>query len=196
MKKDHLNNNTLTLIEGCFIDKFREVVSNHNPDFIVELGTCKGGLTKYFVEWFPKTSIYTVDQYWMLSKEDSVLFADNKVTVIITSQMFDEDHILPSLLSLPLKKFLFCDNGYKREEFRYFSGFLKPGDLLGVHDWGEEIHQKDIDDVIGMFDIHPINNEIESTPGLSQCRFFVKKNLDFEKRSNPYKDEITYCEFK
>jgi len=184
------------LIEGCFIDKFREVVARHNPNFIVELGTCKGGLTKYFVEWFTEIPVYTIDQYWMVSKEDSLLFADNKVTVIITSQIFGDDYILPGPLSLPIRKFLFCDNGYKREEFRYFSGFLKPGDLLGVHDWGEEIHQTDIDDVIGMFDRHPINDEIERTPGLSQCRFFIKKHLKFEKRSNPYRNEINYCEFK
>jgi len=33
---------------------------------------------------------------------------------------------------------LFCDNGWKQEEFRVFAPLLKDGDLIAVHDWGAE----------------------------------------------------------
>ena len=37
---------------------------------------------------------------------------------------------------------LFCDNGWKQEEFRVFAPLLKDGDVVAVHDWGVEFFEK------------------------------------------------------
>lgn len=176
MKKDHINNGTITLIEGSFLPDFEEVVKEFQPQMIVELGFGRGGLTKHFVDWCPEIPIFAFDQYYFISRQDALFFAESDVTLIITSQMFDDNNVLPALLSLPLRKFLFCDNGSKKEEMRFFSGYLRPGDLIGVHDWGEDIEWVDIEDSMGLFEAHPINKKIYNTPGLSCCRFWIKRH--------------------
>jgi len=175
MKKDHVNEGTTTLIEGSFIPLFEEVVRDYSPEMIVELGTGRGGLTKHFLRWCPDIPIFTLDQYYLLSSDDALLFADSNVTVIITSQLFNDNNLMPLLLSSPVKKFLFCDNGSKVEEVRFFSGFLRPGDMLGCHDWGEDIDYGQIANTMGLFVDHPINQKIEDQPGLSCCRFWIKR---------------------
>jgi hypothetical protein len=38
------------------------------------------------------------------------------------------------------KKLLYCDNGNKVKEVLIYGKYLSRGDMLGVHDWGTEIH--------------------------------------------------------
>ena len=39
---------------------------------------------------------------------------------------------------------LYCDNGHKKTEVQKFVPLLKSGDVLGVHDWGNEIGPEDM----------------------------------------------------
>jgi hypothetical protein len=157
---------------------------------IVELGTYRGGMVKYFIEWIPNTPIYSIDSHWLISLEDAQLFRKNNVNIIITSRIFEGEYILPMLLSLPVKKFLFCDDGYRNEEVQTFAGYLRPGDLLGTHDWGEDIKYENVKHILGEFDEHYINKTIDSEPGLSCCRFWIKKDrLIKTKQAWNHKDE-------
>lgn len=178
MVKEHFYKGTLCHIEQTFIEHFEKIVKEFKPEMIVELGTCTGGMTKYFTEWFPKIPIYSVDAYWLVSKEDEELFRSNNVGIIITSQIFKSDILLPTILSLPLKKFLFCDDGYRVEEFKLFAGYLRPGDLLGVHDWNEELKMIDVKHILEEFLDHPINKFLDENGGISCCRFWNRKGYD------------------
>lgn len=177
MKKDHLIDNSLCLIEECFIEKYKKLLQDFNPKMIIELGTYQGGFAIHLSEWLPEAEIYTIDRYWMIDKVTAEILDKRNVIVIITAQVFNDSNFLAALLSLPVKKFLFCDNGYRKSEMKLFPGYLRPGDLLGVHDWGEELTFNDIENVMGSFEEHPINKEIDEQPGLSCCRFWIKKNF-------------------
>lgn len=44
----------------------------------------------------------------------------------------------------------FCDNGDKKREMRHFAPMLRPGDIMGVHDWGVEFKEEDIKPIEGL----------------------------------------------
>ena len=43
------------------------------------------------------------------------------------------------------KALVFCDNGNKPKEFQIYSGIIKPGDLLLVHDYPREFNEENSD---------------------------------------------------
>ena len=51
----HDNNGTECLIEEMGIPYFKDLLLLHSPKMIIELGTYKGGMTKYFSTWLPET---------------------------------------------------------------------------------------------------------------------------------------------
>lgn len=163
-------------IEEGVIPVFKEVLKEYKPQLIIELGTAFGGLVEYFVEWFPTTPIYTVDAYWYLSKETSTMFREANVHVLITSRLFKDEMTIPMLCALPIRKFLFCDNGNKDQEVRMFSGFLRPGDLLGMHDWTDYKDRLwDANFKFSEFDAHPVNKRFKNRDPKSVCRFWYRK---------------------
>ena len=50
---------------------------------------------------------------------------------------------------------LFCDDGDKPLEFAAFVPHLRPGDHVGVHDWGLEFFLKDTVPLEGMINLEP-----------------------------------------
>lgn len=69
--------------------------------------------------------------------------------------------------SLQKPLILFCDDGNKRKEFSTFVPMLEVGDYVVVHDWGQEIGEKDV----AGYPIEPILKE-ECEFLLSQTRFW------------------------
>jgi len=178
MRKDHIKNGIECLIEGSFIPYFKDLLTETNPQLIIEFGMNKGGLTQYFLEWLPETYVIGVEKYWLISEENRSELLKKKISILITGNLFKNEPILPLILSLPVKKFLFCDNGFRKSEILTYSGYLKPGDLLGVHDWGEELTFKDVEKVLVNFEDHEINKKIDDNPGLSCCRFWIKNSME------------------
>jgi hypothetical protein len=174
MVKEHYNNNTLCLLEPSIVPRIKEILNAFEPEIIIELGTYLGGFTKYLVEWFPNTQIYTIDIVDMASSIDTKFFRDNGRVIQIITNIFDNYDFLFSLLSLPKKKFFLCDNGHKKDEVKMFAGILLPGDLLGIHDFGSEVKYEEIKDTLNEFEEHEIN-ELFSVPGASEFRFYYKK---------------------
>ena len=60
--------------------------------------------------------------------------------------VFDEDiqDKIHQLIYENNKVLFFCDNGNKIEEFNLYAPYLKKGDIIFVHDWGNEIDLQDI----------------------------------------------------
>ncbi len=177
MVKDHFIDGTLCLIEEMAIDHVEKVLKDYEPELIIEIGTYRGGFTKHLCKWFPGTPIYTFDLINAVSKRDAKIFrVDSKVSRVITSQTFENDVILPMLLASPVKKFLFCDGARKEEEINSFAGFLRDGDLLGVHDWNSEVNPENVSKALSKYQEHEVNSYF-SQPGISELRFFIKQNI-------------------
>jgi hypothetical protein len=74
----------------------------------------------------------------------------------------------------PGRTVLFCDDGDKKQEVRTFGPHLKPGDILGVHDWHKEVNYEDIrvvDNLSAMWSIRD-----------PHTRFFMKEEPDVPKK--------------
>jgi len=173
MVKEHWRDDgTKVHIEPWMIPEMKRILKEFQPELIVEFGPYYGGLTKYFTEWFPGVPIFSVDAFWLVSNRDAQYFRNNNVTFLITSQLCENDLMIPLLLSLPMRKFLFCDAAMRDEEIRGYSGYLRPGDLLGMHDWPD--YEKKLEGAFNEFVPHLINEKL-SEPGVSECRFWTKR---------------------
>lgn len=167
----HDNDGTICKMEPQIIPGVKQVLEEFKPELIIELGFLLGGFTKYLVNWFPEVPIYTIDIVYRVSEKDAKFFKNKgKASFIVTSQLFRNDIILPLLLALPQRKFFICDNGEKPDEVRSFAGFLRPGDLLAVHDYGTEVFKEQVAPVLNEFIPHPYNREYKKYT----MRFFTK----------------------
>lgn len=166
----------------------REVILDFQPELMVELGTCVGGITLLLHECFPNIPLYTFDNKSMirsLKKAKSGIsietietfqkeaFNDN-VKFYITNVFIEGKPIIEELLASKKKKFLYSDNGKKKDEINLFAKCLSVGDLLGVHDWGYEIgwEWEGIKETLSSFEEHPINKTSEEQS--LTVRFFRK----------------------
>lgn len=138
------------------LEYIHQVAKDFNPDVIVELGTQSGGVTIALHEACAEARLDSFDiennvlftaefisVHALWPKTPRALFGRN-VTFWSVDVLLEGDNLLRYPFSLPGRKLLYCDNGNKREEVRLWSPYLKPGDLLGVHDWMEEIGPEDI----------------------------------------------------
>jgi len=172
VKEHWREDRTKVHIEAWAIPRIEKVVKGFNPELIVEFGPYYGGMTKYFCEWCSGIPIYSVDAFWLIAKRDMKYFRDRNVTFMITSQLCENDIIIPVLLALPMRKFLFCDAAMRDEEVRVYSGYLRPGDLLGMHDWSDNVDK--LEGAFNEFVEHPVNDELRYLSS-SDCRFWIKR---------------------
>lgn len=166
----------------------RETLLDFQPELMVELGTCVGGITLLLHECFPTVPLHTFDNKSMiesLGKANSSIPVEqiesfqreafNKnVEFHITNIFIEGKTIIEELLSSNKRKFLYSDNGEKKEEINLFAKHLSVGDLLGVHDWGHEIgwEWEGIKETLSAFEEHPVN-KISEKRNLT-VRFFRK----------------------
>jgi len=176
MRKDHIHDGIVCCIEPEAIKDIENVLKEHNPELIIEFGTYRGGFTLYLSKWFPEVPIYTIDIIHLLTNEVSSIFRKrDNVSFLITQRLFKKEFLISFLLAMPIKKFLFIDNGCKADETKLYAQMLRPGDLLGIHDWPSEVNYQNVDSVLEGFNEHPINKIFEQ-PGYSETRFFIRKS--------------------
>jgi hypothetical protein len=100
-------------------------------DTIIEIGTYKGGLTYWFnlnKKEGAKVISYDIKDYKN--------FKENDITFIIRD-VFDEVSVseIKNFIQNGGKTLLFCDGGFKNQEFNIFSKFLKNEDHIMLHDF-------------------------------------------------------------
>lgn len=151
------------------IPMIRKIVRYTNPDIIVEFGTGHGGLTYIFNDASPRSMIHTFNLNQKKVKHRSVY--NGNVFFYSEDILKEPNQKVIDILKQDGVKFLYCDNGNKIQEVKYYSKYLNIGDVMGVHDWGEEITYEDIkDELIGF---HPIKHESFEKNGWSS-RFWIK----------------------
>jgi len=128
---------------------WEHVLLNTKFSRIIELGTGWGGLSLYFALWCEergaKFHTFDIAKKWKdtpLAKMICLASYFHVLDVLHNPQPIKE------LIVRPGPSIVFCDNGDKREEFRQLAPILKPGDIIGVHDWGREIGRRDVTDVM------------------------------------------------
>tara|TARA_B110000858_G_scaffold161220_1_gene185716 strand:+ start:1468 stop:2067 length:600 start_codon:yes stop_codon:yes gene_type:complete len=111
---------------------FERYLSIINPERILELGTANGGLTNILRKLID-CPILTVEQ----NKEIIDPRTYNNAEVVI-GDFFSTtfiDHTLIPFISLPGRTLVLCDAFNKIHQYRKFVRFIKPNDVIAVHDY-------------------------------------------------------------
>jgi cephalosporin hydroxylase len=129
---------------------WERVIPLVNPAGIVELGTYLGGLSTYLALQARQRGIdfWTFDNqarpalHNRMVKQAGVMRAFNRVDVFSDVGLASIRAIVDDARNHPL--LFLCDDGNKPQELASFAPLLWPGDVVGVHDWGAEITNRDL----------------------------------------------------
>lgn len=121
---------------------FYNFIKEVKPKRILEIGTALGGLTQ-FLNWVgrevdPNFEILTYDIYemnWYKEMRDSGI--DVRVQNIFSSNYDIINEYPIDFIKKDGITIILCDGGNKVEEFRALSDFMKVGDFILAHDYGD-----------------------------------------------------------
>ncbi|RLF27730.1 MAG: hypothetical protein DRN14_05040 [Thermoplasmata archaeon] len=150
--------------EPVCLFNFEWVFNTYGPfEYVVELGTGTGGLSLflYLQQVVRGGRFVTFDKC-----APSPILKRIGVDVRICDIFREVDSIQRILQNH--RSFLYCDNGDKVREVTTFAPHLTPGSVLGVDDWGFEITEDDVSDVLQNFGL-------VTPPFLTKQRFWVRK---------------------
>ncbi len=138
-----------------------DTVRTHGAKVAIEFGTAKGGFAALLADALPAAQIVTVNNQHEPGVREALATAYGERMDVLTLDLLGRSETLGSLISLltgytdigqmlnshrinppthdDWKVLLYCDNGNKVEEITRFAPFLKPGDLLGCHDYATEV---------------------------------------------------------
>jgi hypothetical protein len=126
--------NILTAQLPSTLDFLKKIISENNFETILEIGTNRGGLTLWLNDNKKINSkIYSFEIY-----EHIPLFKKTDLDGdLIIGNIFSENimQIVKNLLLDKKQCLLLCDGGDKNTEFNLFSKFLKPNDVIMLHDY-------------------------------------------------------------
>jgi hypothetical protein len=143
------------------------LMETYPPKRIIELGAYNGGFTTAIGvhAWRIGAEVHSWDtskcpnDHWKsLSDFLNIRFYQDDV--------FSNVDTIGSLIASPGPTILLCDNGDKKKEFNTFSQFLKPGDIIGAHDYHvpdywycSEITLKDVEYAVKANELTPFMQE-------------------------------------
>ena len=147
--------------EQIAIAPIQEMIYQFHPELIIELGTYEGGMSLVLHEAcltaeFHSYDVDFVTQYQVSRNQEPPVRKAKDEWFNEKCFFYLEDVLVPNEKLITLckdvrKKILYCDNGNKPLETQIYAPLLNSGDMLGVHDWGIEIKQSDVNCLIDTF---------------------------------------------
>jgi len=126
---------------------------------IVELGTGFGSTTIFLgVQGHLKgIKVYGFDNKPLAPNVQKLLDAIG--TVFECVDIFTKVDEIANLIKRPGRTLLYCDNGDKAKELEIWGAYLKPGDVVLVHDYTEEIKDADLDKACQKYNMERFEKE-------------------------------------
>jgi cephalosporin hydroxylase len=119
-----------------FVDIFFNFFQKQNFDYIIEIGTAKGGLTRFIKDMSPRSIVLSYD-----IKDKKTEKYDKSGIEFRIKNVFDKDYKeivdqeLLTILKSNSKKLILCDGGNKRLEFNCLAKFINVDDFIMAHDY-------------------------------------------------------------
>jgi hypothetical protein len=167
--------------------KISEIVKQFAPFSIIELGTWWKGLTLVLHEAAPDAFLFSFDRVSVREQKKGSMSLENldKVEAALNPQRVfclirdvlvpGGDLLVKTLCEGNNRKILYCDNGNKVQEVITYGHLLRSGDLMGVHDWGTEIDDRNTSvDWALKAHFHPHESNAYFVEKECLTRFFVK----------------------
>lgn len=121
---------------SIFASIFTPFLEAEKFDYIIEIGTCRGGFTRFLKDASPNSFVISYDIHKQTGPEYDSSGIDLRVKNIFNqnmSKVVDDEALW--YLSLDKKKLILCDNGHKINEFNCLAKHLKVGDVIMAHDY-------------------------------------------------------------
>ena len=131
-----------------------KTIEVHNIKRFVELGVHRGGLASCFI-----TRSMLDESFWYLGTEIDPAIINPMMIALARraerSTIKVADNFNPNVIAMIKtwleqglgKRFIYCDGGNKPAEFDLWMPFLRPGDVIGVHDLHNEIMEDHFVDI-------------------------------------------------
>lgn len=156
---------------------FEKILLDYPFKRIVELGTGQGGLALYLslycINKNAEFHTYDIEEINITTK-DILLSKIELKKYCKTKDIFENKEEIIAILKKEGRTILFCDNGDKILEFNTFAPHLKKGDIIGVHDWDEEIKLTDIQETLQKCQLKPIFEQECVKYDKDGARFFLR----------------------
>jgi predicted O-methyltransferase YrrM len=135
----------------------------YQPARIIELGSYNGGFTIALAihAWIIKAKVISYD----VMEAPSVAFRELARFLgieFVRADLFQRQQEIKTLIGQPGVTYLLCDNGNKPDEFNLFAEALKPGDVIGAHDFKcpgyweySEITTQQVDRAVTIYGLTP-----------------------------------------
>jgi len=138
MEDNIVQNGSVTYMDGIHISQPINALKELNSiiksfDTIIEIGYYMGGLTYWFFKNKKETAkiiSYDVYDYNRVQYESNISF--------ITKDCFASEDEIKNFIQSHGKTLLFCDGGFKEQEFNTFCKHLKKDDVIMLHDYYDD----------------------------------------------------------
>jgi hypothetical protein len=129
---------------------FNSIFSENDIKQIVEIGTNRGGLSIWLSDNAPENcQILTLDINRGFLQYNEKDYSHN-LQFVEADCFHNGKDLIVSWIQKPGQTLVLCDGGHKNEEFKLFSQYLKPNDIILLHDyidngtiWGKTITKYD-----------------------------------------------------
>lgn len=156
-----------------------EILTPHKPLVVIELGTDEGGFSGWMADLvLPWGGI--VHTFDIKKKFKEELTHDFKNLLFTEADVLSSTHDVVKTLASSPHVLLYCDNGNKELEVKFYAEYLKPGSILGVHDYNTEIMAEWVEPYVaklgferlGHAKMEALRNEWYTEP---MTRFWIRK---------------------
>ena len=165
-------------------DKLKILFENKKPSRVLEIGTASGGLTLLLRDVLDECNLENCDirsydvgessRYHLLEAINNGARIDFRLENLFNhpyDDLLNYDDV-PKYIQQEGVTIVMCDGGSKKSEFRIFSKYLKPGDIIMAHDYSStveyfenfiygkiwnwcEIYDSDIENVVKEHNLEP-----------------------------------------
>lgn len=128
-------------------------LTSQRPSLIIELGTGSGAFSCYLATYahLNGARFCTFDSHRRSAPTKRPNYRALRLIRRLGGRVHHRDifdpstrQLIRSLITRAPSVFVYCDNGDKPREIHTFVDDLKEGDFVGVHDYGSEIHERDL----------------------------------------------------
>lgn len=122
----------------------RRIFPVYAPSVVIEIGTAHGGLSLYLALQCRARGI-SFRTFDIAYPAPTPLVAEFVLPHFTQGDVFQHRDLVMDGVAAAGRTCLFCDGGDKAREYRTFAPLLKPGDIVGVHDFPLEFTPQDED---------------------------------------------------
>ena len=163
--------NTLSMYDGIPLHHrdeelpfIRDVLREFKPKTIIELGTMWGGFAAFLADesraWSADVHTFDLSTEYQRDEFRAALSTRHNLNIHLGWDVLGFPRGLIVGLLTRERTLLYCDNGEKEHELTLYAPFVRPGSMIGVHDYDTEVRPQFAHDLlVGNLGMQPFHEQ-------------------------------------